>query len=49
VPGRIHGGDLPGKLSKEKAKEILQDIYKVDSSSQLTVQQADEFIKYLKS
>lgn len=37
------------KLSKEKAKEILQDIYKVDSSSQLTMQQADEFIRYLKT
>jgi hypothetical protein len=37
------------KLSKEKAKEILQDIYKVDSSSQLTWKQANEFIKYLKS
>ncbi len=37
------------KLSKENAKEILKDLYKVDSSSQLTLQQANEFIKYQKS
>jgi hypothetical protein len=36
------------KLTNEKAREILKEVYAVDASSQLTSKQADEFIRFLR-